>query len=103
MINNAIKFTEQGGIRIIVENSNNKSITTRIIDTGIGIPKDEWEKVFDKFYQIGKPTGKKNRGTGLGLAITKSLIEMHGGQIWVESEEGQRKRVLLYSTHWNLR
>ncbi len=89
LVNNAIKFTEQGGIRIIIEDSNNKSITTRIIDTGIGIPKDELNKVFDKFYQISKPPDTKSKGTGLGLAISKSLIEIHGGQIWVESEVGK--------------
>ena len=89
LINNAIKFTGQGGIMIVIGNSDNQTITTRIIDTGIGIPNEEVDKVFDKFYQIGKPTGDKNKGTGLGLAITKNLIEIHGGQIWVESEVGK--------------
>ena len=89
LVNNAIKFTDQGKIKIIIENSNSTSITTRIIDTGIGIPKDEWDKIFDKFYQIGKSADRKNRGTGLGLAITKNLIEMHKGKIWLESEEGR--------------
>jgi PAS domain S-box-containing protein len=89
LINNAIKFTEAGEIKIIVDNSKNTSITTGIIDSGIGIPKDELDKVFDKFYQITKPPNAKSRGTGLGLAISKSLVEMHGGKIWVESEEGK--------------
>jgi PAS domain S-box-containing protein len=89
LINNAIKFTRQGGIKVIVENSNNKSITTRIRDTGVGIPQTELNRVFDKFYQVYKPNGEKSKGTGLGLAISKSLIEMHGGTIWVESEEGK--------------
>jgi PAS domain S-box-containing protein len=89
LINNAIKFTKQGGIQVIVENPNNKSITTRVKDTGIGIPKNELDKVFDKFYQAYKPHGEKSKGTGLGLSISKSLIEMHGGTIFVKSEEGQ--------------
>jgi PAS domain S-box-containing protein len=89
LINNAIKFTEQGDIKIIVENLNEALLLTRIIDTGTGIPKDEWNKVFDKFYQIGRSADKKNRGTGLGLAITKNLIEMHKGKIWLTSEEGR--------------
>ena len=89
LINNAIKFTRQGGIKIIVENSNNKSITTRVKDTGMGIPKNELDKVFEKFYQVYKPNGEKSKGAGLGLAISKSLIEMHGGVIWVKSEEGE--------------
>ena len=89
LINNAIKFTKAGGIKIRIENENIDAITTRIIDTGIGIPKEELNKVFDKFHQISKPPDAKSRGTGLGLAISKSLIEVHGGQVWVNSEEGK--------------
>ena len=89
LINNAIKFTEHGGIKVIVENSNNTSITTRVKDTGMGIPKNELDKVFEKFYQVYKPHGEKSKGAGLGLSISKSLIEMHGGVIWVKSEEGR--------------
>jgi len=89
LINNAIKFTEQGGIKIIVKDSGDQSITTWVIDTGVGIPKDELDKVFDKFYQVSKSREVKSRGSGLGLAITKNLIELHGGKIWVESEEGK--------------
>ena len=89
LINNAIKFTEHGGVKVIVENSNNTSITTRVKDTGMGIPKDELDRVFDKFYQVYKPYGEKSKGTGLGLSISKSLIELHGGTIFVKSEEGK--------------
>jgi PAS domain S-box-containing protein len=89
LISNAIKFTAQGGIKIIVENPRNQSITTRIKDTGLGIPRDEIDKVFDKFYQISTPYAAKSKGSGLGLSITKRLVEMHGGKIWVESEEGK--------------
>ena len=88
LINNAIKFTERGEITIIIEHSHNGSVTTRIRDTGIGIPQDELEKIFDRFYQINRPLVEKSRGAGLGLAISKSLIEMHGGSITVESQEG---------------
>jgi len=89
LINNAIKFTERGEVRVIVESPGNQSITTRIRDTGVGIPKDDLDKVFDKFYQVSKSREVKSRGSGLGLSITKSLIELHGGTIWVESEEGK--------------
>lgn len=88
LINNAIKFTEKGRVKVIVENSNNNSIATRVQDTGMGIPRSELDRVFEKFYQIARPHSAKTTGTGLGLAITKSLIEMHGGTIWVESTEG---------------
>ncbi|MBP1722285.1 MAG: sensor histidine kinase, partial [Deltaproteobacteria bacterium] len=88
LINNAIKFTEQGKINVIVEDTRNGSVTTRIRDTGVGIPPAEIEKIFDRFYQIQRPLAEKSRGAGLGLAISKSLIEMHGGTIRVESREG---------------
>lgn len=88
LINNAIKFTEQGEINVIIEDGHNGSVTTRIRDTGMGIPRNEIEKIFDRFYQIQRPLAEKSRGAGLGLAISKSLIEMHGGTITVESEEG---------------
>jgi two-component system phosphate regulon sensor histidine kinase PhoR len=88
LINNAIKFTDRGEIQVIVEEARNGSITTRIRDTGVGIPRDEIEKIFDRFYQIQRPLAEKSRGAGLGLAISKSLIEMHGGSITVESQEG---------------
>ena len=88
LINNAIKFTEQGKINVIVEDIRNGSVTTRIRDTGVGIPPAEIEKIFDRFYQIQRPLAEKSRGAGLGLAISKSLIEMHGGTIRVESREG---------------
>jgi signal transduction histidine kinase len=88
LINNAIKFTEQGEINVIVENTCNGAITTRIRDTGVGIPRDEIEKIFDRFYQIQRPLAEKSGGAGLGLAISKSLIEMHGGSITVASQEG---------------
>jgi signal transduction histidine kinase len=57
-----------------------------VSDTGQGVPPDEKEKIFDKFYQIAEMGGAKPKGTGLGLAICKALVELHGGWIWVESE-----------------
>ena len=89
LINNGIKFTERGGIKVIVEEYKDQSIITRIKDTGMGFSKDELDKVFDKFYQINKSSKVKNRGSGLGLVISKNLIELHGGKIWAESEEGK--------------
>ena len=57
-----------------------------VSDTGPGIPADEQERIFDKFYQIAQTEVSKPKGTGLGLAISKALVELHGGKIWVESE-----------------
>ena len=95
LISNAIKFTERGGIKVIVEDTGDQSIITRIRDTGIGIPKEDLDRIFDKFYQLHKPRTGKSKGTGLGLAITKQLVELHGGTIRVESEEGKGSEFCL--------
>ena len=90
LINNAVKFTHTGGVKvIIIEDPKNKFITTRIKDTGEGIPAEMLNMVFNKFYQLRTSESAKSGGTGLGLSITKSLVELHGGKIWVESEKGK--------------
>ena len=58
-------------------------------DTGIGIPPDEREKVFDRFYQVDSTTTRPYRGTGLGLTICKHIVEYHQGMIWAEGEDGK--------------
>jgi signal transduction histidine kinase len=63
-----------------------------VSDTGVGIPKEQHEAVFDKFYQLGATTKGVREGTGLGLAITKALVEKHGGRIWLASEPGKGSR-----------
>ncbi|WNM59080.1 sensor histidine kinase [Candidatus Nitrospira allomarina] len=75
-------------------------IQTCVIDSGCGIPLEEQQTIFERFYR-GQSSEMKNRGAGLGLAITKSLVELHGGSIWVESfpGEGSRFCVILPVTH----
>jgi signal transduction histidine kinase len=87
LIGNAIKFTPSDG-RIGVSTANDRRgwVRVSIRDAGPGIPASEQEKIFEKFYQVTQDGGPKPKGTGLGLAISKSLVELHGGKIWVESE-----------------
>jgi signal transduction histidine kinase len=85
---NALKFTRQGRVDITVEQQGEELIY-RVVDTGIGIPKDELEKVFDEFRQVDTTVTREFGGTGLGLSITKRFIEMHGGRVGVESEPGR--------------
>ncbi len=59
-----------------------------VVDTGIGIPENEVERVFDRFYQVESHLTRKHGGMGLGLSIAKAMVEMHNGQIWCESKEG---------------
>lgn len=86
LLSNAVKFTSDGGQIKIIARPKDDYILHEIRDSGIGIPKDKIEKIFDEFYQV--ETGKHG-GTGLGLAITKRLVEEHGGKIWVESQLGK--------------
>jgi len=90
LLSNAFKFTPEGG-KVTIEAKNAESgdfVEIAIKDTGVGIAKEDLQKVFDKFQQVKPPGGKikKVKGTGLGLAIVKGIVEAHGGRIWVESE-----------------
>jgi len=86
LLSNAFKFTDDGGQVSISATQKDQSILLEIRDTGIGIPEDKLQMVFDEFYQV---EGGKHGGTGLGLAITKRLVEEHDGNIWVESQLGK--------------
>jgi signal transduction histidine kinase/PleD family two-component response regulator/HPt (histidine-containing phosphotransfer) domain-containing protein len=90
---NAIKFTDNGEvvIRVFLESEDETHATIRfsVIDTGVGIPRDSIERLFDQFSQIDSSTTRKYGGTGLGLAISKRLSKMMGGQIGVESQVGR--------------
>ena len=91
LIGNAIKFTEAGAVEISAEvhsSDGRDFITVRVADTGIGIPADKFERIFISFEQGDGSTARQYGGTGLGLSVTKQLVELHGGQIWVESEVG---------------
>lgn len=92
LLSNAIKFTPAGG-RVSVESSEVEgAIQFCVADTGIGIPAEEQEAIYDSFHQVGTTTKGVREGTGLGLAITKRLIEQHGGRLWLESEPGKGSR-----------
>jgi hypothetical protein len=86
---NAIKFTEQGAVTLHVLAEVNHSITFRVSDTGIGIPADKLDSVFESFRQVQSSDTRKYGGTGLGLSISKQLIELQGGEIYVESILGK--------------
>ena len=91
LMGNAIKFTPHGG-NVTIEagmGSDNSYLEVSILDTGIGITKENLPKVFDKFYQVGERSPADVSGTGIGLSIAKEIVELHGGRIWVESEKGK--------------
>jgi signal transduction histidine kinase len=86
LVSNAVKFTQHGSIIIEVSEHNTMAIF-KVCDTGIGIPAEYLESVFETFQQVQGSFQREFSGSGLGLPITKQLIEKHGGQIWVVSEE----------------
>ena len=99
LIGNALKFTERGEVKVeveriegeekIVDSKPQVKLIFSVSDTGIGIPEAEQKSIFDAFKQIDSSPSKKYGGTGLGLAISKYIVEMLGGEIWLESEEGR--------------
>ncbi len=84
LVNNAIKFTDTGKISIRATRRDDR-VLIAVRDTGIGIPPDKLEAVFQEFTQVDTTTTRKVGGTGLGLPISRKLIEMHGGRLWAES------------------
>jgi signal transduction histidine kinase len=89
LLNNAIKFTPEGGrIDVTVERQGQEA-WLHVQDTGIGIPQDKVERVFKRFYQVEHHIRREYEGLGLGLAIARELVQIHHGRIWAESEEGE--------------
>ncbi len=93
LLNNAIKFTDSGEVIILASarkiNGNIHEVHFEVRDTGIGIPADKLNRLFQPFSQVDASTTRKYGGTGLGLAISKRLVEIMGGRIWAESDEGK--------------
>jgi signal transduction histidine kinase len=92
LLNNAIKFTPVGGrIRVAVRPQTGM-VAVSVADTGIGIPANELEHIFDRFHQVESHLTRQEGGMGLGLSIARGMIELHGGRIWAESVEERGSR-----------
>ena len=99
LVGNAVKFTPEGGeisvkAEPILEKGENH-VRVAVVDTGIGIRKEDAEKIFDPFHQSDNQGRIKSAGTGLGLALSKKIVELHKGRIWVESELGKGSRFIF--------
>jgi signal transduction histidine kinase len=88
LIKNAITFTDEGGQVGVKAEGDGKQVMVFVVDTGIGIPEDAIEQVFDRFFQVESHLTRTHGGMGLGLSIAKAMVDMHSGQIWCESKEG---------------
>lgn len=89
IMKNAITFTNDGGEIIIRGEQHPDYVKVSVKDNGIGIPTKDLQHVFDRFYQVEGHLTRRHGGMGLGLSVAKVMVEMHGGRIWVDSEEGK--------------
>jgi signal transduction histidine kinase/CheY-like chemotaxis protein len=89
LLDNALKFTPEGGEISLSANSKSDFIELQVLDNGIGIPKDRLEQIFDRFYQIDSSSTRRYGGSGLGLSIVREIVVAHHGKVFVESDEGK--------------
>ena len=93
LVGNAVKFTERGDVEVVLEgveeSESTATVRFRVSDSGVGIPKDRLDSIFDSFSQVDASTTRRYGGTGLGLAISKQLVRLMGGEIGVESAPGK--------------
>jgi signal transduction histidine kinase len=94
LLSNSLKYTNTGGVKI-TSSTEDQMAYVSVADTGKGIPKEDLEKVFEAFFQIDKSNNRDDYGTGLGLSISKQLIELQGGEMWIESELGKGTTVFF--------
>ncbi len=88
LIDNAIKYTEKGEVNVLLYQAD-KKVIVKVKDTGVGIPKEHLDRIFERFYVVDKSRSKKLGGTGLGLSIVKHIVLLHNGKIDVESTPGE--------------
>lgn len=92
LISNAVKFTPAGGCVKLAVRPVGDEVEVSVVDTGVGIPSRDLERIFDRFYQIEDHMTRQHGGMGLGLSIVRGLVQLHGGRVWAESEPGQGSR-----------
>jgi signal transduction histidine kinase len=92
LLDNAIKYTGEGGEARVRVRSENAQALLEVTDTGIGIPAEALPHLFERFYRVDKARSRQMGGVGLGLAIVKSIVTAHGGRVKVESAEGRGSR-----------
>ena len=95
ILSNAMKYTEQGGHISIEAHEEPNGVAVCVADNGIGVPKEDIPRLFERFYCVEKARSSESGGTGLGLAIAKEIIDAHGGEIAIESEIGSGTRVRI--------
>jgi two-component system, sensor histidine kinase and response regulator len=95
LVMNAMRFSPSGGQIVVRGRPARDGVALEVADQGMGIPFNEQEKIFEKFYRLDNEINRKTPGTGLGLSICRALVNLHGGKIWAESDPGQGSRFLI--------
>ncbi|MEZ4592646.1 MAG: GAF domain-containing sensor histidine kinase [Chloroflexota bacterium] len=95
LLNNAVKFSPKGGQIAVKVERHSREAWFRIKDNGVGIPEDQLERIFKRFYQVESPLRRQHEGMGLGLSIAKELVELHGGRIWAESSNREGSEFII--------
>jgi two-component system phosphate regulon sensor histidine kinase PhoR len=88
LVENAAKYTERGTVTVTMDSADGELLFS-VQDSGVGIPEDELEKVFERFHRVDKARGRVSGGSGIGLAIVKHIVQLHGGRVWATSRLGQ--------------
>lgn len=89
IIDNAVKYSPDGGVVTVSFRRRGDELIITVTDTGVGIPKEQFDKLFEKFGRLCHPATADRPGSGLGLYIVKRLVESHGGRVWLSSREGR--------------
>lgn len=89
LLDNAIKYAPEGGTILLSVTEKETEIEFSVRDNGIGIPKEDLPRIFERFYRVDKGRSQEQKGTGLGLSIVKHIVQGHGGKVWAESEIGK--------------
>jgi two-component system phosphate regulon sensor histidine kinase PhoR len=92
LLDNATQYTLSRGKIAVSAEARDAEVVFIVADTGIGIPKADQPRIFERFYRVDAARSREAGGTGLGLSIAKHIVEVHGGRIWVESEVGRGSR-----------
>jgi signal transduction histidine kinase len=95
LLSNAIKYSPRGGLIRVGGWADDDWVYVYVADEGIGIPKSEQERIFERFYRAESPLTRRTEGAGLGLYLCKEVIEAHGGKIWVQSEPGKGAKFIF--------